>query len=468
MKTVSKSLLIFAASALSLGNFVYPANAASDSITAQDLGVSSSLILPTNPFYFLKEFSRGVQKTLTFDAVKKIALDLQVINEKLAELNNLEKITDPNPDATWKALDNYQKNLGELGTKIKNLQNLQNPRIQTLLKNFLVDSFKHIELLYNLRVSTTEKNQRKIDDVQNAIIGTDSQIFSGLEQLGTVKTYLEEIINGQKEILMKEFYLADILNRLEEKSSSIFKGVIREEKEDLFISFQAKVLNSGLSDDFKAAINQLPLGAISKINILDELRINIEDGDAKNFINILRQDIFEKADGKREIRRTQAEQMLTAAGGVISELKDKIASLKLKSKYLNSLVSMGDFNLKQAADIFDSGDYGQVFSQASMADANARIGLNYVVKLDPNYDFGNSLKILKAEYDLLASGYKENNFSGDEWAEISKLFSSSEKSLAALSDLISNKKTSRESLIPALYNSKILLFGLKNKLGQYI
>jgi len=61
-------------------------DASVEEVTTEDLGISDPGLLPTNPFYFLKEWGRGVRQLFAFNPIKKAELELRFTNEKAAEL----------------------------------------------------------------------------------------------------------------------------------------------------------------------------------------------------------------------------------------------------------------------------------------------------------------------------------------------------------------------------------------------
>ena len=62
------------------------ATAVNEEITSQDLDVSDPKLLPGNPFYFLKEWGRGVQSWFAFGNLKKADLQQKFASERLIEL----------------------------------------------------------------------------------------------------------------------------------------------------------------------------------------------------------------------------------------------------------------------------------------------------------------------------------------------------------------------------------------------
>ena len=55
-----------------------------DEITFEDLGVVRTGLLPTNPFYFVKEWERKVRLFVAVNPIKRAELELKFTNEKAA------------------------------------------------------------------------------------------------------------------------------------------------------------------------------------------------------------------------------------------------------------------------------------------------------------------------------------------------------------------------------------------------
>ena len=61
-------------------------------ITAQDLEVENPGMLPTSPFYFLKNLGRTIKRTATFNPIKRANLELEIANQQAAEIAELKEI----------------------------------------------------------------------------------------------------------------------------------------------------------------------------------------------------------------------------------------------------------------------------------------------------------------------------------------------------------------------------------------
>ena len=59
-----------------------------ESVSAEGLGVKEPTLLPDSPFYFLKNWGRGIRSFFTIGKVKKAELESRYANERLIEIKN--------------------------------------------------------------------------------------------------------------------------------------------------------------------------------------------------------------------------------------------------------------------------------------------------------------------------------------------------------------------------------------------
>lgn len=429
---------------------------------AEDLENFQPLILPTNPFYFLKEWKRGVLKIFTFSRFKKIELDLEIADEKIAELKKLEEITDANPKALNKAADNYQKNLETLGERIVNLREIrQNPQLVAVLDETVSQGIRHIELLSGLKQKVnSDKSWQKLEDLQKKI--SEIIVQTGIADL---ESRLRKALIKQKNSLTKEIQAAEAVDYLETELPSGQKDILMTFKEDLLLKFQSRITGKN-SDDLRKIWEQLITNSVEKIKILDELREGISDNDLKNFLNIIRQEILEMATEQKEIRKLEADETIKKAEGIIKELKKVKTEVNFKSVFAESLLSKAVFNLDQAKSALESRNYGEAFNQGSSALAAARTALNQLLRFaeDKKYNAVPELKNQKELYDSLTLESKEVELNDEDKSKLSEIFDKGEKLLVQIADLI-NKKAKIEAVAPLLKESKILLFRIEDILN---
>lgn len=170
-------------------------------ITVGDLGVAADPgVLPTNPFYFLKEWRRGISRLFTADPVAKAELELNILNEKAAEVLKVKEALPNNIKAIKGAIANYQKAQERLRSRLELLEEFsKNPNVDRLLQQLGERVARH-SWLFNTIVKDfedqpelrvlVEKTQDKIAEIAiMAFQKTESEKF--LEKLVETKKSLE-------------------------------------------------------------------------------------------------------------------------------------------------------------------------------------------------------------------------------------------------------------------------------------
>ena len=123
----------------------------SSNITAADLGAENPGILPTSPFYFLKEWGRGLERFLTFNPIKKAEVELRVANEKAAEALKVQEENPDNAEALAAAIENYTSAEERLQARLAKLKETsENPNVEKLLEKLNEQTLKHAVLFNQL------------------------------------------------------------------------------------------------------------------------------------------------------------------------------------------------------------------------------------------------------------------------------------------------------------------------------
>ena len=131
-------------------------------ISAIDLDVESSGLLPTNPFYFLKEFKRSITRFFTFNPISKAELELEIADEKAAEFKKVEEVMPDDKLAIGKALDNYHDSQNRLKQKFEFLKETsQNPNIDNLLEKLADRVVKHEKLFEEINEKFEDREDIK-------------------------------------------------------------------------------------------------------------------------------------------------------------------------------------------------------------------------------------------------------------------------------------------------------------------
>ena len=139
-----------------------PVAFATKETTTMDLGIQSPKILPTSPFYFLKNWGRSIRRIVTIDPVKKAELELDIANQQAAEIERMGEVAPDKIAAITKATEKYQANMDRLKNKIEALkEDGKNPNIDKLIEKLADRSTKHQQLFEELKSKFEDKPEMK-------------------------------------------------------------------------------------------------------------------------------------------------------------------------------------------------------------------------------------------------------------------------------------------------------------------
>jgi len=208
-----------------------------------DLGVENPGILPSSPFYFLKEWKRSITRFFTTNPVKKAELELNEANERAAEIKKLEETTPSKIEVITKAANNYQQNMERLRTSLEQLkQTSENPNVDKLVENLIDRSIKHNELFDNLKDKFQEQTDLKdrLEAGQEKISEVISEIPQRLENATEFQQKLLDKIQNLPDSPLKEVRAVEILNKIEQKLPGQ-QEKIQEAKDNLIQKVENKL-----------------------------------------------------------------------------------------------------------------------------------------------------------------------------------------------------------------------------------
>ncbi len=140
---------------------------------ADYLNTSATGMLPSNPFYVLKEIWRGIVKFFIFNTVKRAEFELKILNEKAVELETVMEKDIPSSVDISKALLNYRDSLDSMTDHLVSLKNSsQNQDAEDLIKSVsgqLADDIKMLEYVQDKFKDQLDLNQNEIEDLKTDI-----------------------------------------------------------------------------------------------------------------------------------------------------------------------------------------------------------------------------------------------------------------------------------------------------------
>ncbi|GBD34307.1 hypothetical protein HRbin35_00017 [bacterium HR35] len=251
-------------------------------------------ILPTSPFYFVKELSRGIKLFFTFDPVKKAELESQIADEKLAELVKVYE-TSKSKEALQKAVQNYVKTQEKLANRIKNLE--VNSRVEELITKLAERNTRHLILFDELIAK--EKDKLIIDDLIQARQSSDAVTANQVDKSWrAAQAGINNALNNLPyEEGMKELKALEVLTRIEEKLPEQAKKGIETAKENI----EKRLIEEGKiqsaqkwqviqSSEGWYAINGVPVEKQAVEKVIKELEEKVKEANPvsqrSNIVNI--------------------------------------------------------------------------------------------------------------------------------------------------------------------------------------
>lgn len=308
-------------------------------------------LLPSNPFYFLKEWGRSIKLVLSLKAVYKAEVSLGILNDKALEIVALSEMDVINQAAIKQAIINYQESATEFKLLLKQLSPLD-----SLLDKILAHAVTYPEII-----------DAEILDI---VLGKLDSPIPFIKQL----TALVDSQGGE----MTEFLVAELIDRLENRVSLL------PLQENLLIVLNGR-LQARLSqsdNSLLSRITQFYGDSLPRILILDQMREMLPASDLKNRLSIIRQQILE--DKGSAIGELQVLAAIDSVKKLVVELKNK------------KLAEQADFLLSQADSLVENANYIAAFGQASVASAFIKNGI-----IQQLVDFDAELDKTKARFDQL-------------------------------------------------------------------
>lgn len=355
---------------------------AAEAVTTSDLGIANPGLLPTNPFYFVKELGRNIRRTFTFDSVAKAELESQITNEKAAEAKKIQETRPDDTKAINKAIENYQVSQERLKIRLENLKETsQNPNIDNLLVRVTERSVKQEKVFDEIAAKFEGKT-----DVQTAINnakGKTEESMAAAADKDTAAGFaakLEKVLVEEKGSELKHLRSVEIIDRLQEKVSAQSGESLTRLREDFTSKLQTDIENFSQNNSATAVrkvIESIPGDVARRLIIIDEIQGRVSAPVASNLEKMTTEmkdlyvndsNIKEKAEEqfRRSVEITDKvqAQIVAAGSSVAGEVASRWAEVKSK--------------MEKAKVAYEAQKYGEAFGQAGAAESLARGILSYI------------------------------------------------------------------------------------------
>ncbi|MFH1575398.1 MAG: DUF5667 domain-containing protein [Candidatus Nealsonbacteria bacterium] len=251
-----------------------------ENVTAEDLGVSESTMLPDNPFYFFKNLGRAIQSVITLDPVKKAELREKFANEKLIELKKMtEKTRDS--EVIKKATENYQKevaNVEKITERIRETAQ-ENTRVGQFLDKFIQQQTLHQTILQKLETRVPEKALEKIQEARQDHLEKFGQVMTRLENKEKIQERLETNLQQVQGSEFKNFKNLEMLQALEEKAPQAIKEAVQQVRVNVMTQLKEKVqgMTAEKLGEFQTYTENVSGLKEKQMEILDNLKTELQD-----------------------------------------------------------------------------------------------------------------------------------------------------------------------------------------------
>ena len=350
-----------------------------EEITTKDLGAETPGILPTSPFYFFKEWGRGINKFFTFDPTKKAELELKEISERAAEIKKMEEIDSQNIDAINRAASNYRENVERLKNRLEELKETsKNPNIDKLLDKLVDRSLRHQELFDNLekKFEANKELKEKLQANREKLNEMMAKIPEKFEDIERFKERLEKRIESEPERVFKELRAVEALDRIKEKLPEERREKIQELKDELIDKFEDRLGKLKESEKAKVLapeiLEQLPGSQLRRMEILEEIKGKINP-EIREKIEKTKEKILERKIEKKEIGKEEVEKLILEVKDLISKIENEMVNLKTEIRQsVKTLLERAKSQLAETEESLNEGKIGEAFGHATSAGAAAK------------------------------------------------------------------------------------------------
>ena len=360
-------------------------------VSLSDLGVSNPGLLPTNPFYFVKEWGRSLKQLITLDPVKKAELGLRVATEKAAELKQVVDLNPGSADALSRALDNYESGIKQLENQLEGLDT-SGGNTDQLTSDTASQAVKYQELLEELKASHGDAAD-KIEAVQTKIDELMQELAAKDNAPGKFKDLFENAINSQKDNLGRELKALPFLDRLEKSTNDpAIRAELNQVKDDEILHFEGRFGADGLTPGAAAKIlDQLPMTDTVKLKVIDNLRDYVNSAAARSELDAVRTALVNKLSSGSAVSASDASDLIGRVTKLVADTESEIQSRGATYKTptnVKVLINNAKSLLDKAKSDLQAGRYGAAFGEANaawhlMANAikcfanQANVGVNY-------------------------------------------------------------------------------------------
>lgn len=342
-----------------------------EDIQPENLEVSEPRLLPDSPFYFLKNWARGIRSVFTLNPIKKAELRMRFANEKLIEAKKVVQKT-KDPRMIKKAVENYQKELEQVVIDKIRKKAKEDPQVEKFLDKFIHQQTLHQKLLQRLENQVPAPAFEKIKESRERHLERFKDVMLKLEdRKEKIGEKVMEILEKQKGSKFKEFKNLEILKDLEEKMPEEIREKIRDYQEKVLEKLHENLekMAPEEKEQFKEYLEKISGDKLKHLEILGTLEGEELSEKLKEIAEEIKERKLEEIE-KWKMTPEKAEEQIKKAEEEIVKAEEAIKEIdpeEYKGKAAIRLLEVAKEHLEEAKEAFEEEKYGRAYGLATTA-----------------------------------------------------------------------------------------------------
>ncbi|MDP3729460.1 MAG: DUF5667 domain-containing protein [bacterium] len=206
-------------------------------IGVEDLHIESTGLLPSNPFYFMKEFGRGVKRFFNFSPEKKFLLELQFLNEKMAEVVRVKELRPDDIRSFDRAIAGYAEVEKRVESQIHTLQNVSTSSLKSVFNSVARLLVAHEKMLREMMTrENNEAHTETLGALQERLLKITTQLAETTDETAFFDT-LENVMLSLDRTLEERSAILDFIDRLSLEASESLRVAVNRLRSDIGKNF---------------------------------------------------------------------------------------------------------------------------------------------------------------------------------------------------------------------------------------
>lgn len=273
--------VVFSPTLFSISHAQAATDAASldESVKPEDLELKDPRLLPDSPFYFLKDWIRGIKIAFIISPEKRTELRLRFADEKLLEIEKMIN-NGKNQEIIKNRISDYQNELEKTDEEVQKIKGdtATNQKVDKFLDKFVKHQLLHQRILEKLEKQVPAEVFSKIKETREKHLEMFYGVMSKLENRERTEERIGQRLERNMEEMSgskyKNFKNLEVLKRLEDKVPEQAKEAIRKAETNTLNRLQGDLEKMSPEDQekFKEYLGDISGDKEKQLEIIEDLR----------------------------------------------------------------------------------------------------------------------------------------------------------------------------------------------------